>query len=702
MAQAQASFSVQNPTHLKRIVVAATAVALATIAAVAVLVFYTASSVDQYGLEQETGLVDRALERALDSMTEDVASAAIWDEAYDQLGAQNHDWMQLNFGDYYADYMGHSVTVAYDSTGAPIYASRDSEPVAVAQESAFLSAVEPLVGAVRATSAATVGAWDLSSRPTGFDGAASLQSVVRVQDQLYLVSASTVVPEVNRVSTGLEGPDGIVVSGRPMSGFLTEIEEGLGIDAPVLTRHSDRVAGAVSVRSIQGEDLGVIVWRPDRPGIAVLRKAAPVGGLFALLLGALAGLLIWRVLWILTQLAEQDKALASSLQNLTAARDQAEAASQAKSQFLSNMSHELRTPLNGIVAMSELLRGRQSSPAEQEMADIVLTSARNLSTLVGDILDVSKIEAGKLDFEKEAFDLIASARSVVSLHAAAAAAKGIKLTFRAGTPEGRWFKGDRGRISQILGNLLSNAVKFTSEGEVRVTLLETARGMQIVVRDTGIGFDKGMAGRLFQRFEQADGSITRRYGGTGLGLSISNALAHGMGGTIRAKSLPQRGSVFMVSLPLEAAGAVTEEAFGDTSDGVQGLRVLLAEDHPANQRVVSLILAPLGVSLEIVGDGAAAVGAWAEGSFDLILMDVNMPIMDGLTATRLIRERERAERRPHTPIISLTANAMVEHVQSSLAAGSDIHLAKPIRPADLIAALGACAAGMASAQITAA
>jgi CheY-like chemotaxis protein len=259
------------------------------------------------------------------------------------------------------------------------------------------------------------------------------------------------------------------------------------------------------------------------------------------------------------------------------------------------------------------------------------------------------------------------------------------------------FEGDAVRLRQIVSNLASNAIKFTERGSVAIGVsAQDADGgvawLEVAVADTGVGIEPEAAGRLFQRFTQADGSISRRFGGTGLGLSISRGLADLMGGDIEVASEPGRGSVFTVRVPL-FRGQAAAQAAGDDEDAVDllarldGLRVLLAEDHPTNQKVVELILAPLGVALHIVDDGAEAVAAFAAGTFDLILMDMQMPVMDGLAAVREIRRREAAEAAPAIPIAMLTANASPEHRALAQEAGADHHVAKPITPDSLIAGI---------------
>jgi signal transduction histidine kinase/ActR/RegA family two-component response regulator len=369
-----------------------------------------------------------------------------------------------------------------------------------------------------------------------------------------------------------------------------------------------------------------------------------------------------------------------------------ERANQAKSVFLANMSHELRTPLNGVIAIGDRLAEETDPERRRELAALVTSSGRLLEQVLSDILDVSKIEAGQFQLTPAPFDLAQLVGGVAELHRATAEAK--KLEFRWSIEPGVQgsYLGDGGRISQILNNLLANAVKFTAVGGISLTVERADHmadgGLTFTVTDTGMGFDDSVRRRLFKRFVQADQSITRQFGGTGLGLSICAALAEMMGGRIDARAVLGRGAIFQVDLPLPRARAVEDEVFDDEEEiSLEGLRVLVAEDHPTNQKVVEIILQPFDVALTMVEDGQAALDAFVPGAFDAILMDMQMPVMDGLTATRLIREREAAAGAPPVLLIMLTANAMEEHVAAAKAVGADLHLSKPVRPQQLLEAV---------------
>ena len=391
---------------------------------------------------------------------------------------------------------------------------------------------------------------------------------------------------------------------------------------------------------------------------------------------------------------------------MSAARAEAEAANTAKGEFLANMSHEIRTPLNGVIGVAAALVQTDLSARQREMVELILTSGHTLERVVSDVLDFSKIEAGRLEFDIQPFNLRPEMDGLFDLFRGRAEEKGLTFVADYGPGAGGRFLGDVVRIKQVLGNLLSNAIKFTAHGQIRARIevreAEGSRPAELLleVQDSGIGFDGDFARRLFQRFSQADGSITRRFGGTGLGLSICQALVQMMGGEILAASEPGQGSQFNVMIPLvrQAQTGMDGDPVGprrlETSlirgEGLdaRGPRILLAEDHLINQRVVELILGPVGAVLVKVENGEEAVRAFAAEAFDLVLMDMQMPVMDGLAATRAIRRLEAASPgRLRTPVVMLSANAMRQHSEEAMAAGADLHLAKPVTAASLLAAV---------------
>lgn len=388
---------------------------------------------------------------------------------------------------------------------------------------------------------------------------------------------------------------------------------------------------------------------------------------------------------------ERTQALEASNAALAQARDAAEAATRAKSQFLANMSHEIRTPLNGVIGVAQALANTELNPIQKEMLGLIQSSGQTLQVLLSDILDLARVESGRLELADEPFDLGRAVREAARLYETSARDKGIQFFVEIDPAVDRWIAGDVVRLKQILTNLVSNAVKFTSEGFVCLTVapgpaLRGGETLRFSVEDTGIGFDSETRDRLFSRFEQADGAITRKFGGSGLGLAISRQLAEMMDGRLDCESEPGGGSAFMLTIPLRAAEApaTTSARAAGPAALDRAVRVLLADDHPVNRKVVEMILAQAEVELTSVEDGAAALEAVRGGDYDLVLMDMQMPIMDGLTATREIRLHEATMGLPRTPVVMLTANALAEHIAAAEAAGADRHLAKPFDAAELL------------------
>ncbi len=418
----------------------------------------------------------------------------------------------------------------------------------------------------------------------------------------------------------------------------------------------------------------VASWRVGSISVVVM--------IIAITVGALALAHWWARRWEL------------QCQVLTEATRRAEEASRVKNDFLAMISHELRTPMNGILGMHELLSSTALTPEQSRYAGLASDSARHLLGLLNDLLDLSKIEAGKLDIRDEPFDLRQQIAHATDLSAAKAAAANLdfSVTIEEGLPA--VVSGDDDRLRQILVNLLGNAIKFTTRGSVSLSVTQVSRSaasltLRFSVEDTGPGIAPETLPGLFHPFTQGNSSLSRRYGGTGLGLSICRELTRRMGGHISADSRLGEGSKFTFTLPFrlatEAAPTPSRDEAPPAASVVPGLRVLLAEDNPINQIVAARFLERLGCVVDIAADGRQVMERWRPGQYDVVLMDCQMPHMDGLEATRAIRSRESAASR--TPIVALTANAMPEDRRRCLEAGMDDYLAKPISLLDLQDAL---------------
>ncbi|MBP8248164.1 MAG: response regulator, partial [Phenylobacterium sp.] len=375
------------------------------------------------------------------------------------------------------------------------------------------------------------------------------------------------------------------------------------------------------------------------------------------------------------------------------AKEAAESANKMKSQFLANMSHEIRTPLNGVLGMVQVMERETLAPDQRERLHIIRDSGAGLLQVLNDVLDISKIEAGKLDLAPVEFDIETLATRTVSTFTGAAAAKRLDLEVTVDLDATGVWLGDADRIRQILSNLLSNAVKFTDVGAVSLEVTTRPEGLDFIVRDSGIGMSAEALPKLFSKFTQVDDSNERKFGGTGLGLAISRELVELMGGAIEVSSLPGKGSEFRVSLPLprvsETPRAPANPVPGEISlPHDRRLRILAAEDNPTNQKVLAALLAPLDVELTVVGDGLQAVSTWATADFDVILMDIQMPEMGGVAAALAIRQAEAVQGMTPIPIIALSANAMSHQIAEYMAAGMTAYVAKPIEVGVLYETIG--------------
>ncbi len=433
-----------------------------------------------------------------------------------------------------------------------------------------------------------------------------------------------------------------------------------------------RRIGLASLAGIFVICMAITVWRAaDEPIANRLFAALAVAGFFA-------GLIQYAI-----NRVRADEQLRRALAL-------AEAANVAKGAFLATMSHEIRTPLNGVLGMAQAMAADELTDRQRERLAIIREAGTTLTTVLNDVLDFSKIEAGRLDLASVEFDLAGCLRAAAEPFGVLAADKGLRFTLDLSPETSGRFRGDPSRVRQIVGNLLSNAVKFTEAGGVSLKAVWRDGAARIVVVDTGPGLPPDQIDRLFSRFSQLDASTTRRHGGTGLGLSISRDLSRLMGGDILALSEPGQGATFTVILPVERLGDALSDTPSEADHGAvehHGLRVLAAEDNRVNQIVLETLLAQVGITPVIKADGAQAVQTWAEGDWDLILMDVHMPVLDGVGAVREIRAREAASGRPRTPVIALTANAMTHQVDELLACGMDLHVAKPIDAATLFRAI---------------
>ena len=400
-----------------------------------------------------------------------------------------------------------------------------------------------------------------------------------------------------------------------------------------------------------------------------------------------------------------ESALALERDKLARAKEAAEAASHAKGEFVASISHEMRTPLNAIIGMTGLLLDAEPEPEDLELVETIRSSGETLLALINDVLDFSKIESGKLELERTPFEIEACVRESLDLVTTAAQHKGVELGFDIAPRTVEWCLGDVSRVRQVLVNLLSNAVKFTEEGSVIVRVSSSGTSSEgyavcFAVHDTGIGISPERLEAVYEPFSQGDASTSRRYGGTGLGLAISRHLVDLMGGRLEASSVEGRGSVFYFTLPLPATtgpGSRPDERAADPAERFrldhdlgrrQPLRILVAEDNAVNQRVILQLLERMGYRADLAADGEEVLAALERQPYDLVLMDVRMPELDGIETSRRIRARP--DHYPQPRIVALTAGVMDTDREVCFEAGMDEYISKPVRVSDLQEALLRC------------
>lgn len=422
------------------------------------------------------------------------------------------------------------------------------------------------------------------------------------------------------------------------------------------------------VGDLRAEEAALTLEREDARDRAYASARLTVAGVALAALGLGAGLAIWAV-------------------RASARRERETLAyAKAKTQTLAIVSHEIRTPLNGMLGMLQVMASEPIPPAQKERLEVALESGETLTALLNDLLDASKIEAGRLELLNADFDLTRLLARMDAAFGEVARKKGVVLRIDvAPDAAGDWI-GDKVRIGQILANLISNAVKFTDKGEVVVSVSALAvGGLRIAVRDSGVGMDETTQGRLFAPYVQASAETAHKHGGTGLGLSISRSLARMMGGDITVESEPGQGSCFTVELPLTRGKAVMADA--DSGPVLADLRILAADDNAVNRRVLSAILPNLGMQVTVVNDGDQAVAAWRDGDYDLVLLDLRMPVCDGFEAARRIRAEETPGQR--TPLVLLSSDVSTEVRRQGVVAGLDGFIAKPLEIHALIEAITA-------------
>ena len=653
------------------------------------LLAFSAVAVDRLQAREERVVVEQALSRALDSLTSDVTAASVWNQAYDKLRpGMDAGWMDAEIGSYYANNRGDDLTVALGPDDRPFYAWSGQKRVAPSSQTEMLNAARALIASIRRQEA-SAGQPARLTHPDAPTVAQTAHGVVRSGGQTYLVAVSAVMPETAG-SPRRAGPSVVVLCAqRADLHLLPALVHEMLIRQPRIEATPPGGSAAVALRDPDGRPLGWLAWDPKQPGLDVVKQIAPLvlPGVLLLMVAGLA--LALRIRRVLRELDASEVGQKAAMAELVEARDRAERANLAKSQFLANMSHEIRTPLNGVLGMAQVMERSDLGSPHREHLKIIRDSGETLLAILNDVLDLSKIEAGRLELDDHVFDLAETITAACRPFALLARQKDVAYVKEI-APEalGSWC-GDSVRLRQVLSNLASNAVKFTHEGEIRLTVGATPEGLTFTLSDTGIGIAPDRIASLFEKFVQADSSTTRRFGGTGLGLAISRELVERMGGTLRMDSAPGKGSTFVFRLPFERVDAVEYLAPVADEGDIRSLRILAAEDNLTNQFILRALLESAGVDLHTVANGREAVDAFHADEYDLILMDVQMPVMNGVEATRAIRERESEHSLSPTPILALSANVMSHQLDEYARAGMDGVVAKPVDAGKLIEAIAA-------------
>jgi len=677
----------EGQTAVRRLVALGAALVTLLLVGAAALLAAGSQALDDLQAREDRVLVRNTVGRRLHRMVTDITTVTVWNQAYRELRPGGDlTWLDEELGSYFANNRGHDLTIAVDGRGAPFYAWRAEARADPSHYGAFLADAAPVIHHARALEVARASK-SPQAPPTDPSLAETAADVIVSGGVHYLVGVSTVTPENAEIARA-KGPAILVVSAQRLDRELPHALAELGISGARIDAARPIAPSAIELLDANDQVVGQIAWTQRHPGLQALRGAAPLLALgFGIVLAVMAAL-GWQIWRVARRLDVHERGHGEALYELGVARDRAESANVAKSQFLANMSHEIRTPLNGVLGMAQVLAKSDLTPADHDKVRLIRASGETLLGLLNDLLDLSKIEAGRMDIHIHDFDLEVEVDTATRSFATIAAQKDVRFLVEV-QPEaqGMW-RGDGGRIRQVLANLASNAVKFTAAGEIRVSVRRTAEGIVCTVADSGAGIARDRLEQLFERFSQVDPSATRKYGGTGLGLAISRELVELMGGHVSVTSVEGRGSAFTFELSLAWVGPrQAAKAQAEAEPKLPPIRVLAAEDNKTNQLLLAAMLDPLGVEVHVTADGREAVAAFQAERFDLVLMDVQMPAMNGVDATLAIRAIEAERGLAPTPILALSANVMSHQIEEYLAAGMNGFVAKPIEMAALIGAI---------------
>ena len=660
---------------------AALAAGLCTIALLFGALFFWSHQVDAAERVREVQLIQNGIESRKQAIEDSLTSVTQWDEAVAHIdGKFDKAWVNTNIGVFLDQSLHMDGAVLLDASDAPIYAASHGVQAPATALPDIVSAAGPLVRAVRQLEAAR-GLFAARPGSSKVISTPIRSSAVMVLDgKPVLLTATLVQPDFGTALP--RGPrSAILISGVGYDAAFKLLSNDYLLERPGLLVGAPDIGPLEArawLRAPDGRPLASVVWAPQRPGQRLLRSALPQVTMATLGLGL--GLLL-----AMGVLRVNLRSLRRTMGALVVARDAAERASQAKSQFLATMGHELRTPLNGVLGMAEALARARLTRVQRERVGVIRLSGEALLSLLDDLLDFSTLQDDAVAPEVVAFDLEQLVRSVAAAYQPLAEKAGLSFELEVAPDVGGHYQGDTARIRRILRNLCGNAVKFTPGGSVSIRVEGDAGQVIFRVTDTGIGIGRDHLVQLFDGFFQVDATLARRYGGAGMGLAVCRKLAAQMGGVIEVASEPGQGSTFTFRLPLERAAPA--DPAPEQIDGAERLKVLAAEDNATNRLVLTTMLAEAGIAPTVVQNGREALAAWTDQTWDIILMDIQMPDMNGIEATRAIRQRELQSGRPRTPIVAVTANAMTHQLAEYYAAGMDAVVSKPISMTELLGAM---------------
>ncbi|AQR63112.1 hypothetical protein BZG35_16730 [Brevundimonas sp. LM2] len=646
-------------------------VLIVAISLLVVLVLRGAQGVDGIVRSSEETLLQKGLSARIGELRAAVVPQADWDDAVHHLDLHyDPAWARANIGVFLTQNSGFELVGVIDKADSAVFSSDRGKPATPAVVSQLVAQASPLVANIRRQEADRGTFSRVNGRTAMISTPIQMSSVATIAGTPYVLVATLVQPDFGAALPSKRAP--IVLTGEAIDpAFLALLVQRYQLnDAEIVPasvpEETDRAR--VAINDTGGRALLTLRWRPHQPAASFL------GATWAYI--ALSLILGFSSVLYFSLAARRARS------GLKVALDAAEAASSAKSDFLASMSHEIRTPLNGVIGSLYLLKSEEMSHEGKRLVETAVSSGEMVNALINDVLDFSKIEAGKMELAPVPTDLDQLISAVAATVKSQCMEKGLAFDWSDAPPIG-WADLDPLRLKQCLFNLLGNAVKFTNQGRVGLRISTTGHGQTRVLRfeisDTGIGVSETAQAALFQRFQQADGSTTRRYGGTGLGLAITRQIAECMGGSVHMVSEEGKGSTLYLEVVAPGAASQTAPPIVNEIVGpLEGLNILVVDDNATNLMIGSTLLSRMGAQVATADSGADAIEMATRLRFDLVLMDIQMPGMNGLEATR--RLRQVTERQGHLPVIALTANVMEHDKAEYLKAGMDGVVAKPISP----------------------